>query len=134
MPILNLTAHPIKIISNAIYSPTIRKHVVPDKVNVKVKMTIPSYATANGKFETINLQNFEGCPDVDKIVKGCDGLPKVADPENTIFIVSTSYARAYETMHPKDPMDNFYILGEKVYNATGKVTLGTLRIVKYRRS
>ena len=131
MPIINLTQHPIIIISNYEYSPTIRKNIVPDGVEPEIKKVIPSFAMASGKFKTIILDDFEDCPRGLKIAVGCDGLPKVEDPDNTIFIVSTAYAKAYRRMHPKADMSNIYLKGETVYNADGNKLLGTVRILQY---
>lgn len=131
MPIINLTAHPIRIIDNYVYSPTIRKNVVPDGKNTHTRLLIPSYTSANGKYKTIKLEDFEGCPVRKKEVVGCDGLPKVDDPENTIFIVSTAYAKAYQRMHPKADMSNFYIIGEAVYSTDGQHVLGSTCIIQW---
>lgn len=131
MPIVNLTAHPIRIIDNYRYSPAIRKNVIPDGHKFHTKMVIPSYQLANGKYKTEVLDDFEGCPVRKKEIVGCDGLPKVDDPDNTIFIVSTAYAKAYQKMHPKADMKNFYIIGEAVYSADGSHVLGSTCILQW---
>ena len=128
--IINLLPHPIYIIGNAVYSPSIRKHIVPDGQEPEIILTIPSATTVNARFKTIQLPPFEGCPRGKKEVKGCDGLPKVEDPENTIFIVSAPYAQAYKIMHPKYDISNMYVIGEKVYDTNGQKMLGSLRILQ----
>jgi hypothetical protein len=128
--IVNLLPHPIYIIGNAVYSPSIRKHIVPDGQEPEIILTIPSATTVNARFKTVQLPPFEGCPRGKKEVRGCDGLPKVEDPENTIFIVSAPYAQAYKIMHPKYDVSNMYVVGEKVYDTNGQKMLGTLRILQ----
>lgn len=131
MPIINLTNHPISIVKNAEYSPMIRKHIIPKGSKPIISMVIPSYTNANARYRTVKLPDFEGCPIAKKIIRGCDGLPKVEDPDNTIFIVSTAYANAYRHMHPRADMSKFYLAGEAVYSPEGTTKLGTVRLLKY---
>lgn len=131
MPIINLLPHPIFIIGNSIYSPSIRKNIVPDGEEPDIIKVIPSHSTVNARFKTVDLPDFEGVPRGVKSVRGCDSLPTVSDEKNTIFVVSSAYAQAFHIMHPKYDMSRIYTVGEKVYDSKGQTMIGSLRLLQY---
>ena len=122
--IINLTGHPITIIGNSEYNPLIRKSIIPKGKEPKIIKVIPSYEMAFGKYKTIGIKSDDDIPRVVKEVAGCDGLPAVDDIENTDFVVSVSYAKAYFKMHPKYKLRNFYTVGDLVYDSSGKNVVG----------
>lgn len=122
--IINLTGHPITIIGNSVYNPLTRKNIVPKGKEPEVIRIIPSFSMAFAKYKTSHIKSDDGIPRTVKKVTGCDGLPSVDDLENTDFIVSVSYAKAYFKMHQKYKLANFYTVGELVYDSTGKNIIG----------
>lgn len=129
--IINLTGHPITIIGNSVYNPLIRKSTVPKGEEPKIIKIIPSRTMASARYKTKGIKYDDGIPRVVKSVEGCDGLPAVDDIENTDFIVSVSYAKAWFKMHKQYKLKNFYTVGDLVYDSEGKGILGCRQLTLF---
>ena len=116
--IINMTPHPVNIITNSTFDASIRKWVAPSDTAPTV--TIPSTGVLNAKIATIDADPIGDIPIFTKSITGCDPLPDLGDGD--FVIVSALFATAFRAMG--GDCSRILLVADPVMTPDGKTFLG----------